>query len=219
MSAPEPIPIPEATVQYLTPDVNTTKRIDFTAFFLCFQPADDAHPAYKALFTSHQALIKLLIEHPAMTPNLQQTFNTPANSKNKVYFMWDFVLRTFQHLVAQVSPQDPWASPMFEDVLQRAVMAQMLCLDETGKLEAGNASVGYNDDAGVDFGDEIKTAAAKLDGLGDGCKGCGDAEKKGGGELKLCAGCNEEKYCSVKCQKRCWKAHKKVCKKEPRGSE
>ena len=29
-----------------------------------------------------------------MTPNLQQTYMTPAASKNKVYFMWDFVGRT-----------------------------------------------------------------------------------------------------------------------------
>lgn len=30
-----------------------------------------------------------------MAPNLQQTYMTPAASKNKVYFMWDFVGRTF----------------------------------------------------------------------------------------------------------------------------
>ena len=29
-----------------------------------------------------------------MAPNLQQTFRTPAASKNNVYFMWDYVGRT-----------------------------------------------------------------------------------------------------------------------------
>jgi hypothetical protein len=89
----------------MSPDPNTTSRIDFTDFFMRFQHAPDAHPLYKHFFVTHQQLAKLLIEHPAMQPNLQQTFSTPANSKNKVYFMWDFVLRTFQNLVAQVDPR------------------------------------------------------------------------------------------------------------------
>ncbi|KAF2855160.1 hypothetical protein T440DRAFT_464460 [Plenodomus tracheiphilus IPT5] len=208
---PTTIPIPEATGQYLSPDTTTTKRIDFTDFFLRFTHAEDAHPAYKTLFTTHQTLIKLLVEHPAMAPNLQQTFSTPANSKNKVYFMWDFALRSFQHLAAEVSPQDPWSSPMFQDVLGRALMAKEMVLDESGNLGAGIANPGNMNDGGVDFGEEIKKVAAKLDDLGEGCAGCGKAEKEGGGEL-LCARCKRQRYCSGECQKKCWKAHKKGCK-------
>ncbi|KAI8943658.1 hypothetical protein NX059_001643 [Plenodomus lindquistii] len=209
---PATIPIPEATVQYLSPDTTKTKRIDFTEFFLRMTPAEDAHPGYKALFTTHQSLIKLLVEHPAMKPNLQQTFSTPANSKNKVYFMWDFVLRTFQHLVAEVSPQDPWTSPMWQDVCGRAFLAKKLIYDESGKLEAGNASLGYKDDGGVEFGEEVKKVAMGLDDVGEGCKGCGKAEKVGGGDLLVCARCKGERYCSGECQKKRWKAHKKDCR-------
>ncbi|KAF3007631.1 hypothetical protein E8E13_008364 [Curvularia kusanoi] len=87
---------------------------------------------------------------------------TPANSKNKLYFMWDFVLRSFQFLAARVDPRDPIRSEMFEDIVGRGAMAKSLIQDETGKLEAMNASVGYSHDEGVEFTDEIKTAAVRL---------------------------------------------------------
>lgn len=43
------------------------------------------------------------------------------------------------------------------------MLAQQLILDTTGKLESMNQSVGYNDDAGIQFSDEIKVEARKLD--------------------------------------------------------
>ncbi|KAF1829057.1 hypothetical protein BDW02DRAFT_643106 [Decorospora gaudefroyi] len=92
----------------------------------------------------------------AMKPNLQQTFST-------LYFMWDFVLRTFQHLAAQVSPQVPKSSLMFGILVARTSHTKQLILDTTGKLEAMNASVGYSDDGGIEFGDEILALAATLD--------------------------------------------------------
>jgi hypothetical protein len=73
---PAEIAIPEATGQFMSPDTIKTTRIDFTDFFLRFRHAEDAHPAYKHLFVTHQQMAKLLIEHPAMKPNLQQTFST-----------------------------------------------------------------------------------------------------------------------------------------------
>lgn len=45
-----------------------------------------------------QSLLRKLAAHDAMRANLEQTYMTPANSKNKVYFMWDFVGRTLVHL-------------------------------------------------------------------------------------------------------------------------
>lgn len=147
-----------------------------------------------------------------MKPNLEQTFSTKANSKNKVYFMWDFVLRTFQHLAAQVDPRNPHRSPMFVDVVGRAAMAKSLMLDDTGKLEAMNMSVGYSDDDGVEFGDEIKELAQKLDEFPPSCAGCGKLERENGAALLLCAGCKKTKYCSIECQRSCWKAHKKQCR-------
>lgn len=208
---PAVIPILEATGEYLSPNTTSTTRIDFTDFFLRFQHAPDAHPLYKHLFVVHQELAKLLIEHPAMKPNLQQTFSTPANSKNKVYFQWDFILRTFQHLAAQVDPHDPLSSPMFSDVVGRSVQAKMLIIDETGRLEKTNASIGYKDDGGVEFTDEIKAVANKLDELPDCCAACGKEQREEGRVLLLCARCKEEKYCSTDCQKNRWKKHKREC--------
>lgn len=62
-------------------------------------------------------------------------------------------------------PRDPISSDMFVDVVGSAVMTKVLILDDTGKLEEMNASVGYHHDTGVDFGDEVKSEAAQLDEL------------------------------------------------------
>ncbi|KAJ4369651.1 hypothetical protein N0V83_005413 [Neocucurbitaria cava] len=208
---PAVIPIPEETITFMSPDTTKTTRTDFTDFFQRFRPAEDAHPLYRHLFLTHQELAKALIEHPAMRPNLEQTFSTPANSKNKVYFMWDFVLRTFQILVAQVNPQNPYRSPTLGDIVGRATMARGLTLDTEGQLEAMNASVGYSDDAGVDFGEEIKRLAARLDELPEVCAAC-KKQREDGKPLLICARCKDEKYCSAECQKKRWKSHKKECK-------
>jgi hypothetical protein len=208
---PTVIPIPEATQEYMSPDTTTTTRVDFTDFFMRFQHAPDAHRVYKHLFVTHQQLAKLLIEHPAMQPNLQQTFNTPANSKNKVYFMWDFVLRTFQFLVAQINPRDPYSSPTFPEVWRRAATAKALTIDNTGELNKMNGNFGYSDDGGVDFTDEIKNLANKLDEVKIGCAACGKEERDDGKALLVCARCKNEKYCSTDCQKKRWKTHKREC--------
>ncbi|KAF2660957.1 hypothetical protein K491DRAFT_687773 [Lophiostoma macrostomum CBS 122681] len=213
-------PIPEVPVLepqgYLAPNPAKTSRQDFTDFFLQFRCAPDAHPQYRGLFETHQKLVKLCFDHPAMEPNRNQTFDTPANSKNKVYFMWDYLLRTFQHIAAQLSPQHPTFSEMWMDVTTRTLMAHELMLDETGKLEAGNRSIGYNDDHGVEFTDEIKTLAKELEGLlvsnEDGCRACGKDEKDDGSDLLQCSRCKKAKYCSRECQKRDWKMHKATCK-------
>lgn len=83
----QPITIYEATGEFLSSNPATTTRDDLTKSFLNFRFAPDAHAVYKYLFDNHQTLIRLLINHQAMQPNLSQTFNTPANRKNKVYFM------------------------------------------------------------------------------------------------------------------------------------
>jgi hypothetical protein len=70
---PDIIPIIDATGQFLSPDTKKITRADFTNFFMRFQHAPDAHSTYKHLFVMHQQLVKLLVEHPAMQPNLQQT--------------------------------------------------------------------------------------------------------------------------------------------------
>lgn len=79
MSAQRPI--------YVSPNPETTKRDAFTEFFLERPCPQEADPKYKHLFDVHQNLMRMLINDSAMDANRQQTFSTPANSKNKVYFM------------------------------------------------------------------------------------------------------------------------------------
>jgi hypothetical protein len=133
-----------------------------------------------------------------------------ANSKNKVYFMWDFILRTFQQLAALVSPQEPRTSPAFIDIVGRSAMAQELMTDTTGQLESMNASVGYSDDGGVEFGDEILELAKELTAK-NWCSGCGAAQREDGRQLLICGKCKKDKYCSTECQKKAWKSHKRDC--------
>jgi hypothetical protein len=125
--------------------------------------------------------------------------------------MWDFILRTFQFIAAQVSPQQPFSSTMFlGEVVGRTALAKQLILDNTGKLNAMNASVGYSDDDGIEFGPEILALAETLK-VPEGCAGCGMSERPDGKDLLLCARCKAEKYCSAECQKKCWKIHKRTC--------
>lgn len=209
---PAEIPIDEETREFLSPDTSTTTRADFTDFFQRFRHSATAHPAYTHLFEGNQQLAKLLIEHPAMQRNITQTFNTPANSKNKVYFMWDYVLRTFQIMVARCNPQQPFLSAEWTDILGRVDQSVHLILNES-QLDAMNASVGYRDDAGVSFTDEIKELAKKLGDIPPYCGNCGKVSWTEGTKLSVCARCKHEKYCSPDCQRAQWRNHKQVCKK------
>jgi len=100
---------------------------------------------------------------------------------------------------------------MWEDVIERTSTAKGLILDTTGRLNAMNAMVGYSDDDGVEFTDEIRAVADKLDQLPLVCAGCGRDKKEDGGELLRCGRCKAELYCSSECQRGLWKVHKKVC--------
>ena len=82
------------------PNPNTDTRAEWTRKFLAIPHPDfppEAPPVAKEwtdLFVKLQSLFEKLAYHEAMQPNLQQTYMTPANSKNRVYMMWDFVGRT-----------------------------------------------------------------------------------------------------------------------------
>lgn len=73
------------------PNPNTTKRAEYTAALINCDPIQsNASPKFANLANALNNLYEKLAEYPAMAPNLQQTFSTPAKSKTKVYFLWDF---------------------------------------------------------------------------------------------------------------------------------
>lgn len=84
------------TLLCLTSDLDpaTTKRRDYTHGLANANLPNNAKPEWLELANGLRELYQKLGNDPEMEPNLDQTFNTPANSKNQVYFMWDFVGRT-----------------------------------------------------------------------------------------------------------------------------
>jgi hypothetical protein len=177
-----------------------------------FQHAPDAYPVYKHIFVTHQQLAKLLVDHPAMRPNLQQTdVLNPCEQQESNLLHMGFVLRTFQFLAAQVDLRDPHSSPMFRDVMGRVLQTKLFTVDQTGILKEGNASLRNKDDDGAEFTDEIRKLANTLDDF-TGCAACQKEEQEDGKALLLCARCKKEKSCSTDCQKKRWQSHKRFCK-------
>ncbi len=66
-------------------DPNTATREEFTNHLVDAPVPDNASEQWKNNVVNLKAMLKKLAFHDAMTPNLQQTYMTPANSKNKVY--------------------------------------------------------------------------------------------------------------------------------------
>ncbi|THY69204.1 hypothetical protein D6C95_10409 [Aureobasidium pullulans] len=69
---------------YTGPDPDTTTRAEFTIHHLNRQCPTVCSPRFSHIFKVHQTLIRLMDAHPAMDQNRNQTYNTPAASKNKV---------------------------------------------------------------------------------------------------------------------------------------
>ncbi|GAB7345772.1 hypothetical protein MBLNU457_4039t1 [Dothideomycetes sp. NU457] len=133
------------------PDPNTSTREVCTQFTLSIPCPPDANPKFTAVWDQYDKLLRLLLYHPAMSENIQQTFMTPANSKNKVYFIVDPSL-------SEASKQ----TQAFANLASRTMHSHVLIMDKTGLLEKMNKSVGYNHDAGVEFGKEIEDASMEL---------------------------------------------------------
>lgn len=130
------------------PDPYTATRQEFTQNLISTGPPSDAAEDYAKLWNLLNALLDKLAHHSAMSENLQQTYMTPAKSKNKVYFMWDFVGRTRGMLVNVDPSLSPRArrSQAWTDCQSRSALSKMLIQDKSGKLEAMNASTGHHDD-------------------------------------------------------------------------
>ena len=131
------------------PDPYKATREEFTKNLVDVSPPAGSAREYELLWNTLNRLMEKMAYHDAMKDNLRQTFMTPATSKNKVYFMWDFVGRT-RGMMVNVDPKlSPQArgSQEWKDCLSRSALSQMLIKDKTGKLEMMNAATGYNDDA------------------------------------------------------------------------
>ncbi|KAF2669061.1 hypothetical protein BT63DRAFT_424775 [Microthyrium microscopicum] len=122
------------------PDPATTNRRDYTAAVCSQQLAANANQDFIKEMTLHRRLANALARHDAMAPNLTQNFNVPANKKSRVYFMWDFVIRTIGFLnilgAQDVGLPADMRTEMQEDILSRHQMVVSLVLDDSGKANA-----------------------------------------------------------------------------------
>ena len=84
---PHSAPTPTMQVEPNAPKPETSSRQEFTQYYLDKPLPPNAADKYKHIWETLNKLLKLLIEHPAMAQNKDQTYMTPAASKNKVYFM------------------------------------------------------------------------------------------------------------------------------------
>lgn len=207
-------------------DPNTATREVFTKSLTEVPLPPDAHDLWAWYASNHQSLLKKLAEHPAMAPNLQQTFNTPDNSKNKVYHMWDFVGRTLGYIF-RLDPDLPDGfDAAMQDIFGRTAMSCGLILDEKpGALNEMIEST-YPSEKGKEhpeFGEDILQLCRTMTDMkayGESCTICDRKKAKGSSEgLFKCGACKKVQYCSKKCQKIDWKQHnhKEECQKMQQG--
>ncbi|KAL8693921.1 MAG: hypothetical protein Q9218_001335 [Villophora microphyllina] len=148
-------------------DPHTNTREQFTAHVVNKPIPNDAAPDWKNAVEKSKALLDKLAHHPAMAPHLQQTYMTPAKSKNRVYFQWDFVGRTLGYMYManptlknlKGAEKEAW-----NDAIGRTVMTQQLILDtKKGALDM-MTELTYPDQKGrhPEFGEEILEMAKHL---------------------------------------------------------
>jgi len=121
------------------PNPHTTARKDYTAAICGKDIPENANAAYKKLVEATRKLVNCLLNDPAMAPNREQTFMTPAASKNRVYFMWDYVQRTLCYLNELDAIQPTRTNGVGEgwaDCQGRMAFASDLILDADRKLVA-----------------------------------------------------------------------------------
>ncbi|KAI5199683.1 hypothetical protein E4T38_06912 [Aureobasidium subglaciale] len=76
---------------------------------------------------------------------------------------WDYIFRTFGTLQNAPARNPNCRDDSWKGLILRCVLAKELILDKIGRLEQMNRDTGYNDDAGIDFGEKIGAKALKLD--------------------------------------------------------
>lgn len=146
---------------------NVCKRRDYTAGFAGASLPEEMSSDWQELAMLLRDLYSRLGAHPAMTRNLNQTFSTPANSKNSVYFMWDFVGRTLHQLYlvpAKTEKLSAKHKEAFNDCHGRAAMASGLILNEpAGMLEMMVKSAPHDKENPMpDMGKQVEDAARAI---------------------------------------------------------
>ncbi|KAM3413658.1 hypothetical protein BST61_g10351 [Cercospora zeina] len=116
-------------------DPSNVTRKDFTDNLVSQPLPDDANAEWKQFAETHRALLDKLAYHDAMSENMQDTYMTPARSKNRVYFMWDFVGRTLgmiYNLPPAKAPEryNEQQKETYGDVVSRSVMSKALLTDQ-----------------------------------------------------------------------------------------
>ncbi|KAL8641852.1 MAG: hypothetical protein Q9228_001399 [Teloschistes exilis] len=148
-------------------DPYTNTRKQFTAHLVDRPIPENASPEWKKHVERSRTLLDKLVHHPAMAPNLQQTYMAPAKSKNRIYFQWDLVGRTLGYMYS-VNPtlenlgreeKEAW-----DDAIGHTVMAQGLILDTTNSALDRMTESTYPDQKGrhPEFGEEILELAKHL---------------------------------------------------------
>ena len=75
-------------------DPYKSTRKEYTDKALSMPIPRDSTKEWENMVQILRTLYRLLAFHPAMATNINDTYMTPARTKNKVYFMWDFIGRT-----------------------------------------------------------------------------------------------------------------------------
>ncbi|KAF2234680.1 hypothetical protein EV356DRAFT_576609 [Viridothelium virens] len=149
-------------------DPNTQTREAFTNNLTSVEIPSSADPQWSKTASWLRELLQKIAHHPAMEANLQQTYMTPAASKNKVYFMWDFVGRTMS-MAGKVDPKlqnmGKAEKEIWSDVVGRSMMAKQLILDTMpGGLDMMvNMTHPGQTEPKTDFGEEIRALAGRLE--------------------------------------------------------
>ncbi|CZT14203.1 uncharacterized protein RCC_00177 [Ramularia collo-cygni] len=146
-----------SSLNFTPSDPNTTTREVFTSNITSVPVPSDASSNWRFFAETSKSLLDKLAHHSAMAPNLQQTYMTPAASKNKVYFMWDFVGRTLGYLYML-----PVTATNMGDVESRSMMAAMLILDEQPGMLDQMVGATYAQTQTFEFGEDILADARRL---------------------------------------------------------
>ncbi|KAI4239758.1 MAG: hypothetical protein LQ349_000131 [Xanthoria aureola] len=148
-------------------DPNKSTREEFTNAMVVMPVPEFASPEWKKYVHASQVLLDKLAHHSAMASNMQQTYMTPANSKNKVYFEWDFVGRTLS-MFYDVNPTlqnlSKQEKEKWEDAVGRTMFTKMLILDTGPGMLDMMTETTYPEQKGAhpDFEEEILELARHL---------------------------------------------------------